>query len=53
MFDHSTGNLQDEVRKQTTLTLLGAIAQSRKGRDMVWEYVKGNWDELHKKYVSI
>lgn len=44
---------QDEVRRQTTLTLLGAVAQSRKGRDMVWNYVKSNWDEFHKKYVSV
>ncbi|KAJ1522937.1 hypothetical protein ONE63_002076 [Megalurothrips usitatus] len=42
--------LTDEVRRQTTLTLLGAIAQSRKGRDLVWNYVTNNWDELHKKY---
>lgn len=42
--------LTDEVRTQTTLTLLGAIAQSRKGRDLVWNYVKNNWDEIHKKY---
>lgn len=42
--------LTDEVRRQTTLTLLGALAQSRKGRDLVWNYVKNNWDDLHKKY---
>lgn len=42
--------LSDEVRRQTTLTLMGAIAQSRKGRDLVWDYVKNNWDEIHKKY---
>lgn len=45
-------HLEDEVRTQTTLSILGAMAQSFKGREMVWEYSKENWDKLHGKYVS-
>ncbi|KAJ1522912.1 hypothetical protein ONE63_002052 [Megalurothrips usitatus] len=42
--------VSDEVSSLTTLSLLVAMAQSKKGRDLVWTYSKENWTALHEKY---
>lgn len=42
--------LSDEVRTQSTLSILSTMAQSSKGREIVWTYAKENWIKLHAKY---
>jgi puromycin-sensitive aminopeptidase len=40
----------EEVRIQDTVILVGAVAGNRQGRDLAWEFVKDNWDELDRRY---
>ena len=45
-------SLTDEVRFQDTVLVVGAVASTRLGRDLAWEFVKQNWAEFDKRYGS-
>ena len=49
-----TGNdfliLQDKVRSQDTVFVIGGVTGSVLGRDLGWNFVKDNWPELYKRY---
>ena len=32
------------------MSLIGAVATNRKGRDLTWQFVKDNWAELDRRY---
>ncbi|MSQ41026.1 MAG: M1 family peptidase [Dehalococcoidia bacterium] len=39
-----------EVRIQDTVMVVSAVAASRHGRDLTWEFIKANWDEFDRRY---
>ena len=43
-------SLTPDVRSQDTVSLIGAVATNRKGRDLTWQFVKDNWAELDRRY---
>ena len=43
-------SLSTDVRVHDTINVLAAVAGNRRGRDMAWEFIKGNWDELFRRY---
>lgn len=43
--------LQDEVRPQDTVSVIGGVAgSSKQGRKAAWKFVKDNWEELYNRY---
>ena len=45
-------SLTSEVRSQDTVMLIGAVAAGRSGRDLAWDFLKDNWEELDRRYGS-
>ncbi|MFQ5934131.1 MAG: ERAP1-like C-terminal domain-containing protein, partial [Dehalococcoidia bacterium] len=43
-------SISEEVRAQDTVLVLTAVAANRYGRDLAWEFIKSNWDELDRRY---
>ena len=43
-------SLSDRVRIHETINVIAAVASTRHGRDMAWEFLKGSWDELDRRY---
>jgi puromycin-sensitive aminopeptidase len=39
-----------EVRIQDTMLVITALAANRYGRDLAWEFLKNNWEELDRRY---
>ncbi len=42
--------LTDEVRAHNTVRVISSVASNLKGRDVAWEFVKANWEELDRRY---
>ena len=42
--------LSSDVRSQDTVSVVGAVAGNRHGRDLAWDFVKTNWDEFDRRY---
>jgi puromycin-sensitive aminopeptidase len=47
MLQRSMGS---EVRSQDTPSVISAVAGNRRGRDLAWQFVKDNWNELDRRY---
>ena len=43
-------SLSTDVRVHETISVLASVAGNRQGRDMAWEFIKDNWDELYRRY---
>ena len=43
-------SLTDEVRVHNTVRVIANVASNRQGRDLAWEFVKTNWEELDRRY---
>ena len=43
-------SLSADVRSQDTILVVGSVASNRRGRDLAWEFVKANWEELDRRY---
>ena len=43
-------SLTDEVRVHNTVRVISSVASNLKGRDLAWEFVKANWEELDRRY---
>ncbi len=43
-------SLGEEVRIQDTPLAIIAVSRSLEGRDLTWEFMKENWDELDRRY---
>ena len=42
--------MSPEVRSQDTVLVVVAVAGNRQGKDLAWEFIKDNWDELDRRY---
>ena len=47
-------SLTDAVRSQDAVVVITSVAMSRPsvGRDLAWNFVKENWDELYRRYAE-
>ena len=43
-------SLSPDVRSQDTILVVTSVAANRHGRDLAWEFVKDNWEELDRRY---
>ena len=43
-------SLSPDVRSQDTILVVPAVASNRHGRDLAWEFLKGNWAEFDRRY---
>ncbi|MDA1036275.1 MAG: M1 family metallopeptidase [Chloroflexi bacterium] len=43
-------SLGDEVRSQDTMAVIVQTAGNKDGRDLAWQFVKDNWDEMDRRY---
>ena len=43
-------SLTPTVRSQDTVSLIISVAANLRGRDIAWEFVKDNWQELNRRY---
>ena len=43
-------SLSSEVRAQDSVLVITGVAANHKGRDMAWEFIKDNWEELDRRY---
>jgi hypothetical protein len=41
---------QDEVRSQDTVFFIASVAMNKHGRELAWNFVKKNWQELMNRY---
>ena len=39
-----------EVRSQDTIRVIVTVASNRHGRNLAWEFVKDNWEEIKRRY---
>ena len=42
--------LSSEVRSQDAVLVIVRVAANRNGRDLAWEFIKGHWEELDRRY---
>ncbi|TLZ40861.1 MAG: hypothetical protein E6K19_09150, partial [Methanobacteriota archaeon] len=47
-------SLTDAVRSQDAVVVIASSAMSRPsvGRNLAWDFVKENWDELYRRYAE-
>lgn len=47
-------SLTDAVRSQDAVVVITSVATSRPslGRDLAWDFIKENWDELYRRYAE-
>ena len=43
-------SLSSEIRPQDAVSLIRAVANNSKGRQLAWEFVQENWEKLHGMY---
>ena len=43
-------SLGDEVRVHDTVSVITLVAGNTLGRDLAWQFLKDNWDELDRRY---
>ena len=41
---------EDHVRSQDTISIMMATASNPHGRELAWQFLKDNWDELDRRY---
>lgn len=41
---------QDEVRNQDTVFVIASVALNSSGRDLAWQFFKGNWVKISERY---
>ena len=41
---------EDHVRSQDTISVMMATASNPHGRELAWQFLKDNWDELDRRY---
>ena len=41
-----------EIRKQDSRTLIASVAYNKVGRDLAWNWLRGNWEEIHEYFKS-
>jgi hypothetical protein len=41
-----------EIRKQDSGTLISSVANNKVGRDLAWNWLRGNWPEIHEYFKS-
>ena len=46
-------SMGSEVRSQDTPLAITAVAGNRHGRDLAWQFIQDNWDELDRRYGRI
>ncbi len=42
--------MTEEVRSQDAILVIADVGDNRYGRDLAWEFVQDNWEELHRRY---
>ncbi len=42
--------LSSEVRLENAGFVIISVANNHRGRDLAWQFVKDNWEELHRRY---
>ena len=42
--------LSEHIRSQDSVSVIGAVAGNRQGRDLAWDFVRENWAELDRRY---
>jgi puromycin-sensitive aminopeptidase len=42
--------LQDEVRSQDTVFVIGSVATKKEGRKLAWDFMKKNWQKFMERY---
>ncbi len=43
-------SLSSDVRSQDSAIVITSVAANRHGRDLAWEFIKDNWEELYRRY---
>ena len=43
-------SLSADVRSQDTISVVTGVASNLRGRELAWEFVKGNWPEFDRRY---
>ena len=43
-------SLSSEVRSQDSVLVIVSLAGNRHGKDLAWEFIKENWEELDRRY---
>ncbi len=41
-----------EIRKQDSKTLISSVASNKVGRDLAWNWLRGNWPEIYEYFKS-
>ncbi len=43
-------SMTDEVRSQDTILVVSDVGSNRYGRNIAWEFIQDNWEELDRRY---
>ena len=43
-------SMTNAVRSQDTVLVIGAVAGNQNGRDLCWDFIRENWEELDRRY---
>jgi puromycin-sensitive aminopeptidase len=43
-------SITSEVRSQDSVLVMMSVAGNKHGKEMAWEFIKANWDELDRRY---
>jgi puromycin-sensitive aminopeptidase len=50
LYDLLKQSMTDAVRSQDTVLVIGAVAGNQSGRDLCWDFIRTNWEELDRRY---
>ena len=42
--------MPEHVRSQDTILVVSTVAANQYGRDLAWDFIKDNWDEMDRRY---
>ncbi|KAJ7390104.1 hypothetical protein OS493_027136 [Desmophyllum pertusum] len=45
-------SMSSEVRSQDTVFVIAGVTGSLMGRELAWQFLQDNWDELHNRYAG-
>lgn len=45
-------SISDEVRSQDTVFVIMSVGMTKKGRELVWKFLKDQWDALNDRYQA-
>lgn len=51
-YSNKFSKIQDEVRTQDTVFVVGSVASTKEGRESAWRFFKQNADIFRKRYKS-